>query len=406
MDTVADLVDNVDLISTVLDSNEMPPWPASDESVPFANDWGLSPHDRETLLSWSAGRAIVDVAETTVVSPSDGVRRLQEVDIEVNGEGSYDGVALQDDEYRCLIYDPGFTEPSWIRGFEFVPDQTEVVHHAIGYLMPADLRGLATVLDAGHPEQGGWPCFGGSGLGYDQIFLGWAPGQGPSEFPTGSALRMDAGEFIVLQIHYHFETDAPPDRSTLSLDLVDGEDGSLDRIEVVEFLAPAEIPCTSDEQGPLCDRDAALANAVEAYGEQGVRADATLRICRSTIDDFADMTDGVASSSCDLPARTTGELISVLGHEHEIGSSFRMTLHPDTADELVLLDIPDWSFDWQLNYYPLDAIEIAATDIVRIECSWDRSRRDPDLEPAYVLWADGTNDEMCFATMVIRTTSG
>jgi hypothetical protein len=83
-----------------------------------------------------------------------------------------------------------------------------------------------------------------------------------------------------------------------------------------------------------------------------------------------------------------------------------MTLHPDTADELVLLDIPDWSFDWQLNYYPLDAIEITATDIVRIECSWDRSRRDPDLEPAYVLWADGTNDEMCFATMVIRTTSG
>ena len=407
MDTVAELVDNVSLISSVLDTNEMPPWPASELSVAFADDWSLSADDRQTLLTWSGGGAIVDIDESTVVSPSTGVRRLSNPDLELASEGSYDGTRHQSDEYRCLVYDPGFTEPSWIQGFEFVPDQTEVVHHAIGYLASGDLRDRATELDAEQPEQGGWSCFGGSRLGRDEIFLGWAPGQGPAEFPPGSGLRMEAGEFIVMQIHYHFEVEAPADRSTLRLDLVE-DDGaeSLDEVDVVEFLAPAEIPCTTDEEGPLCDRDAALRNAVEAYGEDGVRADAALLICRSTLADFAHMTNGTASSSCDLPARAKGELISVLGHEHEIGSSFRMTLNPDTADELVLLDIPDWSFDWQLLYHPLEAIDIDANDIVRIECSWDRSRRDPDLEPAYVLWADGTNDEMCFAIMVIRTTGG
>ena len=79
-----------------------------------------------------------------------------------------------------------------------------------------------------------------------------------------------------------------------------------------------------------------------------------------------------------------------------------MTLNPETEAERVLLDIPRWDFDWQLNYYPVEDIELEPGDIVRIECSWDRNLRDPSLEPAWVLWADGTNDEMCFATITVR----
>ncbi|MEL6981222.1 MAG: monooxygenase, partial [Actinomycetota bacterium] len=69
-------------------------------------------------------------------------------------------------------------------------------------------------------------------------------------------------------------------------------------------------------------------------------------------------------------------------------------------------DIPDWDFDWQYNYQPADTIVIDADDVIRIECGWDRARRDPTLEPAYVLWADGTDDEMCFATLTTRPPSG
>ena len=79
-----------------------------------------------------------------------------------------------------------------------------------------------------------------------------------------------------------------------------------------------------------------------------------------------------------------------------------MTLNPDTPQELVLLDIPEWDFQWQFNYEPVEEIIIGSSDVVRIECSWDRSLRDPELEPAYVLWADGTDDEMCFATIITR----
>ena len=49
-----------------------------------------------------------------------------------------------------------------------------------------------------------------------------------------------------------------------------------------------------------------------------------------------------------------------------------------------------------------DEIILKPGDVVRTECAWDRSLRDPELEPAYVLWADGTDDEMCFATITVR----
>ena len=59
------------------------------------------------------------------------------------------------------------------------------------------------------------------------------------------------------------------------------------------------------------------------------------------------------------------------------------------ADEVVLLDIPRWDFDWQMLYDPVEDIVVEPGDVVRIECSWDRSLRDPALEPGWclVIWS-------------------
>ena len=226
-------------------------------------------------------------------------------------------------------------------------------------------------------------------------------GQAPSEFPEGSGLAIAPGEFLVLQIHYHYDGEAPPDHSRLRLRFAE-RGAPLDRIEVAEYVAPAEIPCVAGERAPLCDRDAAMADAVERFGFGGVQADRINALCGATPADFAGFTDGVASSSCDLPVYEFGEIVGILGHEHELGASFRMTLNPDTPRERVLLDIPRWSFDWQLVYRPEEQIVLEPGDRLRVECSWDRSLGDSDAPPRYVLWADGTDDEMCFSTVTTR----
>ena len=404
LQTAADLVDSHQWVSGVVNTQYMPPWPASDLSPAFHDDRSLRPDEIAAIVEWSTAGAPLDVDGATPISAPEGVESL-DADVEIGPHEPFQGSPAVVDDYRCLIYDLELTEPAWMQGFEFVPDKTQIVHHAIGYLAPASAMDQALELSA-QDDLGGWQCYGSSGLNDgDDLFLGWAPGQLPTEFPEGSGLLAQPGDFVVLQIHYHFDTaDAPEDASTLKIDWAEGD--GLDPIEFDEFLAPAEIPCSSDETGPLCDRETALVAAYEKYGVPGVLADNINRFCGVTPADFADMTDGIATSSCELPIRNAGVIVSVFGHQHEVGKSIRMTLNPGRSDELVLFDIPDWSFDWQYNYYPVEDILVSPGDTVLLECSWDRDRRDPALEPAYILWADGTNDEMCFATISTRVMGG
>ena len=124
-----------------------------------------------------------------------------------------------------------------------------------------------------------------------------------------------------------------------------------------------------------------MAKLIEEQGRfAGFVGNALMATCGATVADFADMTDGIASSSCDHPAQP-GEIISIWGHEHEFGSSFKMTLNPDSPDERVLLDIPRWDFDWQLNYEPVEQIVLQPGDTIRVECEWDRSKIPDDAEP-------------------------
>jgi len=402
LETAADLASTHEWINGVVATGYMPPWPASDISLVFHENRSLRVDEIEAVAAWSAAGAPLDVDPTLAIVSPDGVAVL-DADLEVGPHEPYQGSTAVPDDYRCLIYDPELTEAQWMQGFEFVPDQTAIVHHAIGYLVPA--RELANAQGlSGVDAAGGWQCYGGSGLSGDALFLGWAPGQLATSFPEGSGILVEPGDFVVLQVHYHYDIEAPADSSTLRFDWADGD--NLDPIEFDEYIGPAEIPCASTEAGPLCDRDAALARAYSQYGVEGVLADGINSLCGVTAADFADMTSGIASSGCVIPVREFGEIVSVFGHQHEIGKSIRMTLNAGRSDERILLDIPDWSFDWQYNYYPVESIMLKPGDEVLLECSWDRSRRSPDLEPAYVLWADGTNDEMCFATISTRTEAG
>jgi hypothetical protein len=93
----------------------------------------------------------------------------------------------------------------------------------------------------------------------------------------------------------------------------------------------------------------------------------------------------------------SGDIIAVLGHMHTLGKSFRLTLDPGGPNEKILLDIPVWNFDWQMNYPLVTPIHVQAGDKVLMQCSWDRSL-DPNRPPKYIVFAEGTEDEMCFGT--------
>ena len=142
------------------------------------------------------------------------------------------------------------------------------------------------------------------------------------------------------------------------------------------------------------------------FGDSVARLpDFFLNQCGATVSDFASMTDGTAWSTCDLRVRNPGRIYAVYGHMHELGQSIRLTLNPDTPEERVLLDIADWDFEWQFGYSPLEDIIIESDDTIRVDCAWNRERGQSEAV-GYILWSDGTGDEMCFSSITTMAADG
>jgi hypothetical protein len=307
------------------------------------------------------------------------------------------------DEYRCFLVDPGLTTPAYLTGSQFLPQNADIVHHAIFFRVdPAD-AGRARSVDAASPGEG-WTCFGDAGIGGDAGWVAhWAPGANETLLSPTVGYPMPPGSLIVMQVHYNLlATGGKPggsDQSRIRLRLADGA-RKLDPLETLKVLAPVELPCTASESGPLCDRTAAIADVSRRFGDDVGSSEAGLvQMC--------DNGKPVAGSTqhCDRPVRQPGTIYAVAGHMHLLGRSIKIELNPGTPGARTLLDIPVYNFDDQA-IHPLAApLAVKQGDTLRVTCTHDAGLRKllPQLRtlpPRYVVWGDGTSDEMCLGLVI------
>jgi polyisoprenoid-binding protein YceI len=402
LDTAGDAAEVADGLAVVTGAGYMPPWPASEVGVPVLHPRGLSDEDIETIAAWADAGAPLDVAERSPVqAPDEPEVAGPRADKVVRMDQAYKGTPEELDDYRCFILDPEVTEPTFLTGYTFDPDQLEVVHHSIVSRVRAADVPRAEAQDAGD-DGPGWSCLAGMGFSTGDRVAGWVPGQRPVVFAEGDGYDLQPGDVLVAQIHYHYNAATPPDRSGMTLQLDPATD-DMTALQSRTLIAPVELPCPEGSDGPLCDRDAAIADVAERFGPGAPVIANGLHVgCDSTPESIAATFDGQrGSTTCDFTVRQSGDLIGMLGHMHEIGSSYRLTLHPDRDDETVLLDIPVWDFAWQLSYSPVEELRLERGDTLRVTCEWDRRQRHED-EPAWIVFAEGTEDEMCFSTLTIR----
>jgi polyisoprenoid-binding protein YceI/mono/diheme cytochrome c family protein len=397
LDTAGDASEVAEGLGLVVQSRYMPPWPASDVGIPLEHDRSLSDDDLATLVSWAQAGGPLDVDASTAVVADEGTEPELERDLVLTMPEAYAGSTDTPNDYRCFTLDPELTETTYLRGLMFEPDQEEVTHHALTFLVDGRSADDLERLDDADPGVG-WECYSGPGnRGRSDQIGAWAPGGQPAVYPEGVGMKMEPGDKIVVQVHYHYIHEAPADASSLVLDLVeDPTDVREVRFDVL--LAPAEIPCGPDESGPLCDREASLARAVESFGRIAeITANGLHFMCGSSPGDAVLDERGRSHASCDHPINWEGEVLSVWGHMHEYGESFRMYLNKGTPEEKILLDLPAWDFAWQMGYDPVEDIFVGPGDTISIECTWDRALV-PDAR--HVIWAEGTEDEMCYSTVV------
>jgi hypothetical protein len=307
------------------------------------------------------------------------------------------------DEYRCFLVDPKLTGTAYLTGSQFLPRNADIVHHAIFFrISPAGVH-QARQLDERTPGEG-WQCFGDSGVGGDGAWVAhWAPGANEVLLDQGLGFEMPPGAQLVMQVHYNLlatgEKADSADQSSIRLRLAD-DTTAMTPLDTLLAPAPVELPCTAQERGPLCDREAAIKDVTRRFGEDvGSNAARLVQWCSG-----GEPVPG-PTQYCDRPMENAVTVYATAGHMHLLGRSIKIELNPGTPGARTLLDVPRYNFDDQA-IRPLDTpVKIKKGDVIRVTCTHDASLRRmlPQLQklpPRYVVWGDGTSDEMCLGLLV------
>lgn len=311
------------------------------------------------------------------------------------------------DDYRCFLLDPQLERDSWLTGTNVLPGNPDVVHHVILFRVPPEDVAKAEAKDAESPDDQGWTCFGGTALAGefanldDAPWLGaWAPGGDEVVTRDGYGTELPKGSRIIMQVHYNLLAGTAPDVSSTQIRTMP-RSRELTALHTFLTPGPVELPCRAEHaDGPLCERDAAVADVKARFGHgPGSTADLLYFLCGGT-------PVPARTSSCERRVQRPLTIIGVAGHMHLLGRKLRIETNSGTPEARTILDIGLWDFDDQ-GSRSIEPVRLDTGDTVKITCTHSQALRDrlpafeDQREDKYVVWADGTTDEMCLGMLSV-----
>lgn len=367
--------------AVAVDNRVMPPWLVTDDGS--CNTWqgsrALSQAEIDTIVEWADGGAIEGQPRDDLTVPElpklEGGTPFVTPLFTPEPAG---GALAKFDEYRCFLIDPALDQDMFITGYEVVPGNEALVHHALTSVIDPNLEvgegvtnlDVITALDQESPDRLGWPCFGIAGEGVEPSSLPatWAPGQGIVNFPEGSGSRISAGNLLVIQIHYNMVDPTvigQSDSTTVNLRL----ESEVEREGVFDLVTGLINTLLEGDPHTL-----APGNEAETF---------TYTFPAQTYIDWL--------------GTDTVELWGFFPHMHERGTTMNVrVLDAQGEDAGCVADVPRWDFNWQLYYFYKQPIVLHGGQMIEVTCTYDTSA---DAEPIFPGW--GTHNEMCLAGLYI-----
>lgn len=418
LETAKQARDKAPAIAAAVGAGVMPPWPPGPRSPGFVGQSArtLTAKQRAAIVAWARAGGSATGPGAGKPPPEKADVRPGERLLELEMPSVYRPVAQNGstDDYRCFLADPKLTSDVYSTSVRIVPGAAAIVHHVILFRAAVETRAEAQALDQADAGPG-WSCFGGIGfsakggggmagqsLDNASWIAAWAPGWGSGRLPDGVGVALPKSTLVVMQVHYNLQNGRARDRSRAVL-TVTPPSPEMKAAETSLLPAPVELACLPREKGRLCNRDAALADLGRKYGSLSAFVPAgLLAMCGQN----AATPQVSKTSTCDRRIDRAGTIHVVAGHMHLLGKSIRVELNPGRPDARILLDIPRWSFHWQNSYVLERAVQVKPGDVIRVRCTFDPSRRNGGEHrvpkaPRYVLWGEGTTDEMCLGIVQV-----
>ncbi len=329
-------------IRKTVTERSMPPWFADPAHGEFLEDPRLSDEDIETITRWvEAGAPAGDLAKAPPVPTFESTWRMGEPDLIVT-MAPFEVTDEMEDHYEWVKVDNTLDEDRWIQAVEIRPSFMAGAHHNLTYLAPGDAT-LESIQGAGRMDM--------------DYIGGWAPGVVPMVYREGFGKLLPANSSIFFQMHYH--KDPGPgtggiDQTSVGFKFYDGDvENKLTTMWVVDPVL--NIP----------------------PGEENYL------------------------SASEFTFEHDALLFNFTPHMHLRGKSMKFTaVYPDGKEE-VLLDVPNYDFNWQLTYTPPEPLELEAGTTVKVLAAFDNSANnvanpDPTIT---VTWGEKTTDEMMIGFM-------
>jgi Copper type II ascorbate-dependent monooxygenase, C-terminal domain len=397
----------------------MPPWMPGHDSPEYLGQSRriLTPAEKQLIARWVNGGARIGSGRS--LKPVGGTSTAPGTTMTLTPTRSYLPKAAVGglDDYHCFLLEPHLNQDEFVTSAVIKPQRATIVHHVILFEAAGENATEARRLNEASGGKG-WTCFGGPGLsethpsgdsatgdrlGAPPWIAAWVPGHANNDLPQGTGVLVHAGAAIVMQVHYNLIHPAKRDRSRAIIRFAPAAQTKLTPLNTILIPAPVELPCPRNVHSTLCSRDVAVQQEVKKYGyNAALIPSGLLYICGKSLADYPQSPSSVKSlsTSCDRRVNRPLRIYGVAGHMHIRGYDIRVELNGKT-----LLHIPRWNFHWQDAYYLAKPVDANVGDVIHVSCKFDNSAVKQPLvngrllKPRYVLWGEGTTDEMCLGLL-------
>src|SRR5262245_22227456 len=344
-------------IADVTHRGYMPPWKPAPGSGPFVGENRLKPSEVEVLQRWAEAGAPEGTAPLPPVPAISKGWQLGTPDLTVSLP-PYEVDASGTDVFRIFVVALPTNVARYVRGLEFRPGNSTVVHHAN---IRVDRTPTSRRLDEDDPAPGYDGLLAHSATYPDGHFLAWTPGQAAPLLPKGLAWRLDPGTDLVVELHLQ-------------------PTGKRERIEPSIGLFFTNDP---PERTP-----------------------GMLRLGRQNIDIPAGDRSYIISDSFTLPVDV--EVLALQPHAHYRARHVIGTATLPDGSKKSLIDIPDWDFRWQQVYRFVTPVKLPKGSTIAMRYEYDNSSDNPrnvTQPPQRVVWGQRSADEMGDLWFQVLTTN-
>ena len=341
----------------------MPPWIPSPGHLKFVAERWLTDRELELFQTWAeTGRAKGDDADLPPAPEFAEGWRLGQPDLIVKMAEPFTVPADGPDLLQNFVIPIEVVEDKLVAAVEFHPGNKRVAHHSVLFL---DASGAAHKLDAATPEPG-YANFGGPGFLPSGALGGWSVGNTPRPLPNGMGRYLKKGSDLVVQMHYHPTGKQETDQSEIGLYFV---------------------------KKPIAE---SLQEPAKLVG--------SIWLANYEMDIAAGAKDYRRSTSYTLPKDVI--LVGVVPHMHLLGKAMKVTATLPDDTSMTLIDIKNWNYNWQDEYYYERPFKLPAGTRLDVEAAFDNSDSNPSnpsSPPKRVTWGDGTTDEMLFCFFLLSS---